>query len=411
MTVGVERLLGWVFGTEGDVGSETTVQVMVAAAAVLVLGVVLPSPLISDLSTVFGVSEARAGLLIVAISAPSIVLVPLLGMLADRIGRRSIFVPGLLVFGAAGAAIALTTNFRTVLALRVLQGIGFAAAMPLTITLFGDVYEGARESTAQSMRMAGINGMYIGTPTIAGIMFTGAWWSPFLLYLSAIPIGLWAWTVLPPTAPAGDDTFGEYLTDLVTFLRHPTIALYLTSFFLRFVILFGFITYISVLATQHVGLSVVVVGLLVTTKGAMSFVGSTQGGRLALQYSPAALVATGFLVGGAGIAAMGAVTTSPVLVGGTILFGIGDGILSPAQKSLVNELAPNEVRAGMMAFATSLQNIGKVVGPAVFASIFVVSGPPAAFVAVGIAGALLGAGVVVIGTWSRTASESLRSIA
>jgi predicted MFS family arabinose efflux permease len=297
----------WLLGEEGDVIADARTQVMALSASGLVTGTVLVSPLVSELAGVFAVSESAAGLLMILMAAPQPFLVPVMGVVADRVGRRPVFLAGLLLFGFSGGAIALTTSFRGVLVCRFLQGIGFSAAMPMTIILFGDLYNGSRETTAQGVRMVGINAVYIILPFLAGLLFISSWRYPFLLYLGAVPLAVGAWFVLPATAPDERSSFRAYLHRLVGFIRVPAVALYLASFALRFVVLFGFITYVSVLATDRLGLAVTLVGTVVMVKGSASLLGAAQGGRLVDAFNPSYIVAAGFTLAGLGLAAMGIV--------------------------------------------------------------------------------------------------------
>jgi hypothetical protein len=95
---------------------------ILAATLVTPMDVPLVSPLLPEIQAVFGVSESHAGLLITLYAVPGIVLAPVIGALADRIGRRYVLSGCLVVFGLAGTAIAFTTEFRVALGLRLLQG-------------------------------------------------------------------------------------------------------------------------------------------------------------------------------------------------------------------------------------------------------------------------------------------------
>lgn len=356
----------WLFGTEGDVVADSQTQVMVLAASMLVTGVVVVSPLVSDLAGVFGVSESRAGLLMVVLAAPQPFLVPVMGVVADRTGRKRIFVSGLLLFGAAGGAISLMTSFDLALVFRFLQGVGFSAAMPMTIVYFGDLYEGSRETTAQGFRMVGINSIYIVSPFLAGIMFVRSWRFPFLLYLIAIPLAVGAWLLLPETDPDDSKAVSVYLRQLLELIRTPVIGLYLAAFALRFVLLFGFITYVSVLATTRFQLAVALVGIIVSVKGIASLLGATQGGRLVAASNSSYVVIVGFALSGVGLGTMGIVVSPVGLFIATFVFGLGDGIISPAQKSTINHIVPAHLRGGSMSTAVAFQNLGKIVGPSLF---------------------------------------------
>mgnify|MGYP000078783745 CR=1 FL=1 len=90
-------------------------------------GTALLSPVLDSLVDPFGTSASQVGLMMSFFTAPPIVVIPLAGLLADRYGRKPVIVTSLLLFGLAGSAIALTTNFQVVLGLRLLQGVAFGA--------------------------------------------------------------------------------------------------------------------------------------------------------------------------------------------------------------------------------------------------------------------------------------------
>lgn len=391
----VAGLAETVFGEEGAVGTEVEAQAMTAASATLALGVVVVSPLMVDLADQFAVSTGRVGLLITAFTAPPVVLIPVMGVLADRVGRKPVLVPGLVLYGLAGAAIGLATSFEAALALRVLQGVGFSAAMPLTITVLGDLYAGNREATVQGMRTAGNFISNLVGPTLAGVLLLASWRYPFALFLAALPIAAWAWAALPAVDPPGGSSLRGYVASLAALLRDPAMALVMASFLLRYVLFYGYLTYVSVLVLQGVGLSAVAAGLAVSIKSLGSIVGSTQVGRLGASWPLSLLIAGAFALSGAGIALSGLVLAPTALVAGALLLGVGDGVCGPVQKSLVSGLAPTRLRAGAISSASTFQNVGKASVPVLLAGAIVTVGPGATFVALGVVGGALGVVLMV----------------
>ena len=121
---------------------------ILAATLVTPMDVPLVSPLLPEIQAVSGVSESHAGLLITLYAVPGIVLAPVIGALADRIGRRYVLSGCLVVFGLAGTAIAFTTEFRVALGLRLLQGFAAGSILSaLTMTLVGDRYHGRQHGS------------------------------------------------------------------------------------------------------------------------------------------------------------------------------------------------------------------------------------------------------------------------
>ena len=385
------------FGPEGDVAIDPRAQAVILASAVLVTDVGLLSPLIADLAGVFGVTEVAAGLLIIAYTATVTVLVPVMGTLADRIGRRAVFVPGLAVFGLAGSAIGLAPSFEVAIVLRMVQAVGFAAAMPVAIALLGDLYADEREATAQGVRTAGINVTIMSAPVVSGLLFVMSWQYPFAVYLLALPVAAWAWRALPSVDTGQPTSLARYVRDLGSLVGEPAMVVLLSTFVTRFALLYAFFTYISVLATRSVGLSVVAAGAIVSVKGIVSLASSTQTGRIASRTNPVLRVVATLLVSGTGLALMGAAPGVAALIAAVVLYAVGDGLLSPSQKSLLNQSASVELRGGAVSIATTFQNVGKVVGPATLGALLLVVGPSLAFVTVGLLGAGVGVSLLVAG--------------
>ena len=387
-----ERTLQWVFGDEGDVATDPPMQLVMAATATSVAGVFVVTPIVSQLAGPFGVSEAAVGQLITAFTAPSILLTPVMGVLADRLGRKPVLFAGLALFGLAGAAVAFTTSFPVALGLRVLQGTGYAAAMPVGVAILGDLYAGGRETTAQGLRVAGIQAMVLVSPPLAGALAIGSWRYPFFLFLLAIGVAVWAWRTLPDTTRESAETpsLRSYGADFAALVRRPVMAVVLFTFALRFFLTFAFFGYVSVLLTREFGSSALVVGLLVSTYGLISLVAATQAGRLITTRDGLLLMLVGFVVGGAGMVAIGLAPSLPSAVLGVVLLSLGTGVISPIQKSLVTQRSPPTLRAGAVSAALILQSIGQTAGPFFIGVTGGQISIAAAFTVAGVVGVVLG---------------------
>lgn len=386
-----DQVLRKLFGEDGDIASERMVQVMVISASIVVTGEFLITPLLGNLAGFYSVTEATVSQFMVAVLIPQVVLVPFAGILADRIGRRAVLVPGLIIFAISGTALAFTRSFEVALVLRFVQGIGFAAVMPMTMTVFGDLYEGSREATAQGLRNAGLGAVNVISPAIAGVLFIVSWRIPFLIFILALPVALWAWRVMPDIRPAQKTSFGGYVKNLISLLRWPVMALVLLSTVLRFGLLFGVLTYVSVLATNELELAVSVIGILVSIFGLFSLLAATQVGRFVTRIDPALFGGVSFGIAGVGVTLIGVAPAVSTLIAGLVIYGIGDGFVGPLQKTLVNLHSPTNLRAGAMSTATTFMNLGKVIGPVVMAPLLPLIGTPNTFVVIGVFGGGIGA--------------------
>lgn len=376
----IESIARRLFGEEGDVLADVRLLVVLAIAAVSISGVFVVSPIVSDLRGPFAITDTQAGHLITAFTAPSIVLVPVIGILADRIGRRIFVIWGLVLFGLAGAAVSLTVNYHVALALRAVQGVGFAATLPLTVTLIGDYYQGSQEATAQGFRVASIQTVSLVSPTMASLLLLVSWQLPFLFYLSALVVAGLAWRTLPEPAVEQESSFGEYVRFLGQSMRRPVLAAVLLSFVMRFVLTFGFFAHISVLLRESIGATTVSTGLLVSGFGLVALLTATQTGRLMTVVDPFLLLFGGFLVAVLSFVVLGVGSTLPVVVAGIVGFGVSNGITAPIQKTLVTQLVSLSHRGGIVSSALFFQSVGQTGGPLVLGALIARMDPGSSFV-------------------------------
>ena len=98
----------------------------------------LISFVIAALSVHWGISKGDGSLIASAGFAGMAIGASLGGLLADRIGRRSVFALTLLVYGLATGASALATGVAMLIALRFVVGLGLGAELPVASTLMSE---------------------------------------------------------------------------------------------------------------------------------------------------------------------------------------------------------------------------------------------------------------------------------
>ncbi|MFB6170421.1 MAG: MFS transporter [Haloarculaceae archaeon] len=390
----LDRAAELLLGEEGAVATEAEMRVVMVSAAISVAGVMVISPIVSSLAGPLSVTPAKAGQLIAAFTAPSILLTPVTGVLADRMGRKPVLVGGLVLFGLAGGAIALVADYRMVLALRVLQGAGYAGTIPLTVTIIGDLYDGAREATAQGLRVTSIQLVSLGAPLVASVLVARSWRLPFLLFLPALAIAAWAWVTLPTAHTPAETTLSAYVRELLGALREPGTTLVVATFAVRFFLTFGYLTYVSVLLATRFGASTLLSGLAVSGWGLTSLLATTQSGRVTARVDGRLVLVVGFVGAALGLAVM-----SFGLAGfavGLLAFGLGTGITGPVQKSILTQLAPPDLRGGAVSAGVIAQAVGQTLGPVVMGAALATGDPGSVFVVLGLAGGGLGAVVSLL---------------
>ncbi|GID91618.1 MFS transporter [Amorphoplanes digitatis] len=108
--------------------------------------------------------------------------------LGDRLGRRRVFLAGIVLFTLASAAAALSTQPWMLTASRAAQGLAGAAVAPLSLTLLAQAVPDRRRSAAVGV-WGGISGLGIAVgPVVGGAVAQGLHWS-WIFWLN-VPVGV-----------------------------------------------------------------------------------------------------------------------------------------------------------------------------------------------------------------------------
>jgi MFS family permease len=371
-------LLETFFGKDANLLYDRSFQVLLFASVSSPLGASVVSPLLDTLTGTYGVSEAEIGLLLAVFTAPAIVMIPLVGMLSDRYGRKPVLTVGLLVFGLSGVAIPLTTDFRVVLALRLLQGVGYTGIGPILIASVGDLYRGDREATAQGLRFTTVGLSLTVFPLLSGLLVAVAWQYPFYLFAIALPTALFVHLVFEEPTDQSDDGAAENpsLRELLSLLRDGHVLATVLGRAVPSVLWFALLTYNSIIVVRLLGGTPGQAGLLVALASITSSVGSTQLGRLTARFeSRRSLLAGTIAVQGLGIAVLAFAPTFPVAAAGSTVAGVGFGLSLSLYRSVITGLASTEHRGGLVSLGESVGRVGSTGTPIVMgASIALLSG-------------------------------------
>lgn len=93
---------------------------------------------------------------------------PIYGKLADTIGRKKVFLWGVIMFTLGSLFSGLATNIYMLIAMRALQGIGSGAVLPLTFTIIADNY-----SFEERARVLAFNNTAWGLSALIGQRWAG----------------------------------------------------------------------------------------------------------------------------------------------------------------------------------------------------------------------------------------------
>ncbi|MGZ4159791.1 MAG: MDR family MFS transporter, partial [Neobacillus sp.] len=141
----------------------------------------------------------------------STTVVPIAGKLADLLGRRTVYVTGLIIFMAASALCGLANNMTELIIFRGVQGIGGGVMMPMAMIVIGDLFTGKERAKFQGV-FGGIYGLasVIG-PQIGGWIVDSLNWK-WVFYIN-LPVGIIA-TILIAMGLKGRKQIGSINFDI-----------------------------------------------------------------------------------------------------------------------------------------------------------------------------------------------------
>ncbi|WP_457567273.1 DHA2 family efflux MFS transporter permease subunit [Desulfurobacterium sp.] len=123
---------------------------------------------------------------IIAYMIASAVSMPVVGWLGGKIGHRNTYILGISLFTTMSALCGLAPNLQTMIAGRVLQGVGEGLAVPMALTLLFEIFPRDKKGLAMGMYAIGAAfGPSLG-PTIGGYLTEHMDWR-WVFYVNVIP--------------------------------------------------------------------------------------------------------------------------------------------------------------------------------------------------------------------------------
>ncbi|CAN5681063.1 MFS transporter [soil metagenome] len=366
-----------------------------------ILANTLITPVVPDILADFGVGTGQAGVLVAAGTVPGIVMAPVIGLLADRHGRREVLVPCLVAFGVFGVASAFAPSFEVLLGLRLLQGVGSAGLINLAVVIIGDHWEGTERTRLIGRNSAVLTVSLAVFPPVGGLLSEiGGWRLSFAPYAVGLVTAAVLWRRLPRVVPTDPVALRRQIGDALVILRRREVSVTVVTGFVIFLLIFGLLlTVLPVHLEERFGLSAGMRGLVLAVPAVTSTVAALSLGRLRSRFGARALVLAASVTFVVAFAVIGEAPVLPVLVGGALLFGFGEGMVLPTLQDRAASAAPATSRGAVVAVWVGAARAGQSVGPLLAGLSLALIGSATTFVI----GALLALGLLF---WQRQATPA-----
>ena len=380
-------------GSSGIAASGVTLPLIMCITLTGIMGNVLLTPVLPDIVRDFGEPLGRAGLLMAVTTAPGILLAPVIGVLADRYGRRTVVVPCLALFGVAGGLASWAPSYDALLVLRFLQGVGSAGLINLAIVLIGDTWTGGERARMIGRNAAALTIAIVVLPPFGGWLGqVWGWRATFAPYWLGVVAALVLWVRLPRPVH-GTGSFRDHLRAAVPALRTRAVAGPVVLGAVAFMLIFGvFLTVVPLYLDRSFDLGPGARGMVLAVPGVSSTILALNLARLRTRFRTSTLLTVAFGSFAAAFVLMGSIRSLVALSLGTLLYGAGEGIAIGTLQDAVSEAAPAASRGAIVAVWVGVARLGQTIGPMGAAagvdgpgvtSTMVVAGTLAALLAVG----------------------------
>lgn len=319
-------------------------------------GVLVPSVPLYVTGPLAG-GDVAVGITVGAFSVTALVLRPWAGRLVDRRGRCIAMVGGALVFAVSVAGYGLAQSVGVLVALRLLTGLGEAFFFVGVVTAMSDLAPAERRGEAISLFSLSLYaGLAVGPPmgeAVIGARGFGTVW-----LVSAGAAGLAVVLVLRvgetrepgPVAPGGR-------------LIHPAAVL---PGLLLLALVWGMAGFLAFVPLYALDLGLSGAGSVMFLFASIVIVIRSAGARIPDRLGAVRSVRLSLLCSAVGLLVIGSWQTVPGLVTGTVVFGVGVALGTPAIMMLALQRAPSSERGAVMGTVSMSIDLALGLGPATF---------------------------------------------
>lgn len=361
----------------------TPVELAILGAVpfVMVLGNSMLIPVFPRFEQVLNLSHVQVGLLITAFSLPAGLLIPLAGILSDRIGRKKIITPALILYGLGGlvagvASLLWEDPFGLILVGRVIQGIGAGGTYQMAMALTGDIVVGNELTRSLGFLEASNGAGKVVSPILGSLAALLGWYSPFFVYsIFALPVAAAVWWGVEEPNPGGKrEPLAQYFSTLCRILSRKglSLAVALLAGLVALFTLFGLLSYLSDILEQRFALRGIAKGLVLAIPvSAMAITSYLTGVFLEGRHQllKAALV-TGLLLAAAALLTVPLYRLSPIFFfAAGVAAGVGIGAILPPLNTLITTAASQDERGIITAVYGTVRFLGVAAGPPAFGAI------------------------------------------
>jgi MFS family permease len=341
------------------------------ALFIAVIGISMVSPLMPVFAEKMGASGIWLGLAFSGFALSQLPLMPVIGRLSDKYGKKPFLWIGLLIYAVAAIGYFWSPGYHELVLFRIVSGVGAAMVMPIAFSYVGELAPKDFEGRYMGLfSIAMVAGFGVG-PVLGGVIYdkfdmdatfiSMAIFSTlgFLVIFFLLP----ARTAAPGVASSTEGTRPEepsasFLSMLKDTTIQGVIALQLT-----FGLLFGTVlAFIGVWMTTSIDTSVAQVGILLSARYIMNGTLSYPFGWLADRMNRVVLVSLGMGMVAVGTFIIPWLGNFGILLGVFVVIGIFESMAMPSLNAITVDKGRILGMGTVMGMFNMAMSLGLVIG-------------------------------------------------
>jgi predicted MFS family arabinose efflux permease len=367
--------------------------ILAASCFVSSMSMRIMDPVVPDVARDFSLPPETVAMLATAFAFPYALGQPVLGALADALGKSKIIKTTLAVLVVCLAFAYLAPTFDTLFAARIVGGAAAGGIIPIAFAMIGDRFEMADRQWALSRVLTAIIAGQMTGSIGSGIVASHLGWRASVLAataLSGAALVVTLWKLRPrPKADRSPFRLATLFNGYAEVFANPRAVVCFSAVFIEGIIIFGAIPFVAVLLEQRGAGGLQEAGFVLAGFAIGGFCYIALVRVLLRTLGVYNLIRAGGIVAGLGFATMALQFSWPLEAMVFFVIGLGFYMIHNSLQTQATELAPRN-RASAVAAHAFFFFLGQAAGPIVYRLGFASAGVQATLVVMGIAFAAVG---------------------
>jgi len=272
-----------------------TLVTLLLSVFIALLGIGIIVPIMPVFAQELGAGGFALGMIIASFSIVRGLLLPVVGNLSDRWGRKNFLVAGLLIYGVVGLMIPQAESVGHLIGIRGFHGIGSAMIVPIAMAYMSFLAPAGQEGRYMSyLNIAIFSGIGCG-PIIGGVIYDawGVAWVFYLMALMSFVAFILVIFYMPAHVASDKQQAKGLLQSLNTMLRNGKTSGILLARYATMIIMVPTMAFLPLIMSQWQNSSGLQIGVVIASRTIVNALLQVPFGKIADRYNKLTVLLTG----------------------------------------------------------------------------------------------------------------------